>query len=144
MVTLTHTGHRMIWVEPSDRWPAWTFAVVAGGLGAIALAVWGLPAWDFHGPFHRFGVMDPLCGMTRAVRFAARGQLGSAWRYNPGAFLLAGFVLVGVPRILAGAVLGRWWAVRLGPKRLWIAIGIVAVVALEVNQQLHATLLRGP
>ena len=134
----------MFWVEPSDRWLAWTFAVVAGGLGAVALAAWGLPPWDLHGPFHRFGVMDPLCGMTRAVRFTARGQLGTAWRYNPGAFLLAGFALVGVPRIIANAVLGRWWAARLGPIRLWIALGIVAVVALEINQQLHATLLRGP
>ncbi len=116
----------------------------AGGVGALALAVWGLPPWDFHGPLHRFDVMDPLCGMTRAVRFAATGQLGTAWRYNPGAFLLAGFALICVPRTIAGAVFGHWWAARLGPKRLWITIGIVAIVALEINQQLHATLLRGP
>ncbi len=42
------------------------------GVGfAVAMAVFGLPPVDPHGPFHRFGIMDPLGGGTR---YTAQGE----------------------------------------------------------------------
>jgi hypothetical protein len=55
----------------------------AGLLAAGVLAVVGLPPVDLHGPLHRLGIMDPLCGMTRGVVAVLRGQLGRAVAYNP-------------------------------------------------------------
>lgn len=44
-----------------------------------------------HSVLHFHGVMDPLCGATRAVCLPAlRGDLGTSWQYNPiGAPLVA-------------------------------------------------------
>jgi hypothetical protein len=50
---------------------------------AAALAVWGLPSLDIHGPLHRLGVMDLLCGGTRAAYFTVTGRWATAWEYNP-------------------------------------------------------------
>ena len=38
---------------------------------------------DLHGPLHYLGVMDPLWGATRGVRWSSRGDLTGAWRYDP-------------------------------------------------------------
>ena len=50
---------------------------------AVAMAIYGLPAVDLHPPLHRLGIMDPLCGGTRAARYAAQGRFEDAWTYNP-------------------------------------------------------------
>jgi hypothetical protein len=123
-------GHRRL------LWPA-----VAGLVGAATLALIGLPPVDLHGPLHRLGVMDPLCGGTRAMRAAAEGHLVTAWRYNPLSVVLFGGALIVVARVALGAASGRWLNVRLAPRRLVVAVGIVVVGVLEVNQQLHASLL---
>jgi len=57
---------RLRW-EQADRHPTLTPLAAAGLLAAAILAVVGLPPVDLHGPLHRLGIMDPLCGMTRGV-----------------------------------------------------------------------------
>jgi hypothetical protein len=127
--------------EPRDRYP-WL-----GPLAAVVLvvgtsmAVFGLPPIDLHGPLHYMGIMDPLCGGTRGVRYALRGELGLAWRYNPLSIVVVAAALAGVARHAYGSATGRWLGVRV--PRTWpvIAAGAVLLVALKVNEQAHADLL---
>lgn len=132
--------------ERVDRHRAITWMAVAGICVGAAMAVWGLPPVDLHGPLHYAGVMDPLCGGTRSVRLTFAGRWGEAWRYNPlGPFLAIGAVLV-VARTFVGVVSGRWLTVVPAPRwwaRWWVWVpAVVLGVALEVNQHAHAALLR--
>lgn len=83
--------------------------------------------------------MDPLCGMTRAVRAAARGDVRGAYGYNPGVFVLAAFASVALVRLLVGKTTSRWLEIRIVRPRFLRAVTAVAVMALWVNQQLHAS-----
>lgn len=130
---------------PRDPWSALTWAAVAGLSAAALMAVAGLPPVDLHGVAHRFGVMDPLCGGTRAVRLAARGQWADSWTYNP----------IGIPLVLGATVIlargalgwatGRWVTLHVTlsarQRRGLKVLAAVGVVALGVNQQAHAALL---
>ena len=110
------------------------------GLGAL-MAVFGMPPFKVHGPLHQFGVMDPLCGMTRGTVAVMRGAIASAWRYNPASLLVPPAAAALVVRGLVGRATGRWLVVdwRLAP----VGWGLAAVVIglLWVNQQAHAALL---
>ncbi|MFP3988669.1 DUF2752 domain-containing protein [Streptomyces sp. E11-3] len=73
---------RPVW-EETDR-HRWLGPLTLAGLAAgTAMAVFGLPPVDLHGPLHYLGVMGPLCGGTRGVHAALLGDFGTAWRYNP-------------------------------------------------------------
>lgn len=130
-------------VERDVRDQHWAFtAVVLGGIaGALIMARLGVPPLDLHSPLHHVGVMDPLCGMTRATAALGRAELATAWRYNPGVFLLAAAAAVALVRVAVAAVTGTWWWARVRGWPVWVA-GLGGGVALEVNQQLHAGLLR--
>ena len=130
---------------PADRYRDWTWLAVFGTAGAAVMALAGLPPLDLHGPLHYLGVMDPLCGGTRAARYTMLGQWRAAWRYNPlgvAAVLGAGLMVL---RGSVGAVSGRWWtpAVVLAPgvRRLLTTALLLGLVALEIRQQLLAPLL---
>ena len=123
-------GHRAI------TWLA-VVGLAAGGL----LAVIGLPPLDVHGPLHRFGVMDPACGMTRGVRLVLRGSLAQAVRYNPASPLVVVGAAAVVVRYGFGAVTGRWLNITLRPRPVGIAVLAVLLGALWLNQQHHASLL---
>jgi hypothetical protein len=120
------------------------FAVV-GVAVAVLMAVFGLPPVDLHGPLHYLGIMDPLCGGTRAARYAMLGEWRQAWKYNPLGIVavLGSAALVG--RGLIGAITGRWLAATIvwTPRRvrLLVAVVLVLVALLEVRQQLLAPLL---
>jgi len=114
--------------QPTDRHPV--------------LAAVGLPPVDLHGPLHYLGVMDPLCGMTRGTVAVLRGRLGQAVAYNPASPLLVAGALLAVGRWLFGRLTGRWLDVTLRPTRLTVGIAAALVLALWVNQQAHAALLR--
>ena len=122
-----------------------TLAAVAGLGAATAMAVFGLPPVDLHGVLHHFGIMDPLCGGTRAARFAAVGQWSQAWRYNPLGLLVVLGGAVAVLRALVGLLTGRWVTVQVAwtprRRRSAIALLVVLAVALTVRQQLRADLL---
>lgn len=132
-------------LEAKDRWATWTRLALAGVAAALTMASIGLPPVDLHGPLHHLGIMDPLCGGTRAVRLAAMGDWSGSWRYNPlGVPLVLGgtfFVL----RAAVGSLTGRWVQIHVSwtpvwRRARWLVIAAL-IVALEVDQQFHASLL---
>lgn len=132
--------------EHRDRHRGLVYVAASGLVLAASLAIFGLPPIDLHGPLHHnFGIMDPLCGGTRGVRYAIRGEWGSAWAYNPVSIpLVVGAVAVTL-RHAIGKLTGRWFNIRLHlPRLLLIAFVVLPLAALEVNQQLHADLLMSP
>lgn len=140
----TGSGTRVIWVE-QDRLRVFSVLAVAGLVLAAAMARFGLPPADLHTPLHDMGYMDPLCGGTRATRYAAQGEFAESWRYNPlGLFVVAGASLL-IVRLAIGLLVGRWMDFRLDASpmlRRWvILIAFVLVVVLEVRQQGRADLL---
>ena len=123
-----------------DTCPWLTPFVVLGLVAGAGMAVFGFPPFGVHGPLHRLGVMDPLCGMTRAV-VALRLDPARAWAYNPGVFVLLPVAAVALARGVVGSATGRWLVVRLRASRgLLIAVAVL-VVLLWSNQQHHAALL---
>ncbi len=135
----------MVSWEFRDRYRWGAGLAVAVLLAAGLMAVLGLPPVDLHPPWHRFGVMDPLCGGTRAARYTVRGEWSEAWNYNPLGVLTvlgAGALIL---RSLVGMVSGRWLRVRIRwtPRRIRtaVAIAIILVTVLEIRQQLRADLL---
>lgn len=133
-------------LRAQDPWPVLTRLALTGLLLAAGVALVGLPPADLNGLLHRFGVMDPLCGGTRAVRLAAMGRWSESWRYNPAGVPLvvgAGVLLL---RASAGWATGRWVTVtvRWTRQRRWAvwALLVLALLVLEINQEEHAALLR--
>lgn len=131
--------------ESQDRYRYVTALAVLGVLAAAVMAVFGLPPIDLHPPWHRFGVMDPLCGGTRAARYTVQGKWREAWEYNPlgvVTVLWAGSLIV---RSLVGVVTGGWPHVRIRwtPRlvRVVVAVAVVLLMLLEIRQQLRADLL---
>lgn len=127
-------GHRVVTV----------IAMILAGI-AITMAIAGLPPVDLHGPLHKMGIMDPLCGGTRSARYTAQGNLVEAWRYNPlGIFVVLGSLVV-VLRTTLGLLSRRWLniSMRISPRARLLAIGLVVVltVLLEIRQQMRADLL---
>ncbi|MFL6054192.1 MAG: DUF2752 domain-containing protein [Actinoallomurus sp.] len=133
---------RVSW-EDRDRASGVTVVAVAGLAVGVLLAVLGLPPVDLHAPPHQFGIMDPLCGGTRALRFTLLGHWHDAWRYNPLSPVLAVGAALALLRHMVGALTGRWLTIWI-PRRVLIALAVIVLVPLEVNQQLHAGLLQGP
>lgn len=133
MLTLT--------LDPEDRHTGLTPTVFAGALAAIILALFRLPPVALHGPQHRLGIMDPLCGMTRATRFLVRGNFARAWRYNPASFALAAGAATLVARFAFGTATDRWWNVRVQSRLAVFAVLAPGVALLWLSQQLHAPLL---
>jgi Protein of unknown function (DUF2752) len=96
---------------------------------------------SIHGPEHLLGLMDPQCGMTRAVQALARGQLGTAWAYNPASFPLA-FAGVGILiGSVVGRVNGRWPTITFTRPEVVRVAAALLVALLWANQQLHASRL---
>lgn len=127
--------------EDHDRHIANTQLAVAGLLAVGLMAVFGQPAYGFHGPLHYLGIMSPTCGMSRGVMWAARGNLALAWEYNPASLLVIPAGAVTVIRAGFGRVTGRWPNLRM-QWSWWIGgLLIAALLALTWRQQLHADLL---
>ena len=131
--------------EPADRHREWTVLAVLGTATAAVMALIGLPPLDLHGPLHYLGVMDPLCGGTRAARYTMLGRWDLAWHYNPLGLLAVLGAGLAVLRAGIGAISRRWWtpvlALTPGVRRLLIVALVLGLVALEVRQQLLAPLL---
>lgn len=127
--------------ESVDRHRLLTLLAVGGLVVGGLMAILGMPPFDSHGPLYHLGIMSPICGGTRAVVYAMRGELGLSWAYNPaGVPLVAGAVLVAV-RHLVGTVSHRWLTVRVTAWRLAIVVAAALLVALQIKQQLHASFL---
>jgi hypothetical protein len=130
-------------VRRRDAHPIWTRIALCGLLIALLLAVLGLPPVDLHGPLHHLGVMDPFCGGTRSVYLTLHGRLRDAVRYNPAGPVLFVAALALLLRAAIGWSSRRWVDVHV-PPRLLIPVAVVTLVALDMNQQLHAALLMQP
>lgn len=128
-------------VEPMDTHRRMTILSLVGLAAAGLLAVVGVPPVDLHGPLHHLGIMDPLCGGTRAAFLLARGDWAGAWTYNPIVFPLAAAALLTLVRTTVGVLTGRWLAVHLPRRRTIVVLLVIALAVLEVRQQLHAELL---
>lgn len=110
-------------------------------VGASALATLGLPPVDIHSPLHFIGIMDPLCGMTRATRALALGDLATAIRYNPASPLLPLGAALVLARALIGWRTGRWLGFVIRWRRSAAVLAIVLVALLWWHQQANAELL---
>jgi Protein of unknown function (DUF2752) len=86
--------------------------------------------------------MDLLCGMTRGTVALLRGRLGQAWAYNPASPLLVAGAVLTLGRWLVGWLTGRWLDATVRRTPATVGIVLALVVALWVNQQAHAALLR--
>jgi hypothetical protein len=132
----SYNAHRLI-----------TVAAVLGVAAAGVMAVVGLPPIDLHGPLHYVGIMDPLCGGTRAARYTMRGEWAQAWRYNPLGILAVAGAVAGVGRAAVGILSGRWLTVTVSwtprRRRVIVAVVLAVMIVLEVRQQLLAELLTG-
>lgn len=131
--------------EPKDHHRWVTGIALVGLLIAAAMALFGLPPVDLHPPIHRLGIMDPLCGGTRAARFAAQGRLTQAWRYNPLGIAVVLGALLALLRTGVGLWTHRWVTMRVAwtPKRRRVVMVVVILLvgALEIRQQMRADLL---
>lgn len=123
-----------------DSYPLLTYLALGGLVAATVLAVVGVPNRDIHGPLHYLGVMDPFCGGTRSMYLTMHAQLGEAIRYNPLSPLLVLLAVAVLIRAAIGWASGRWISVHV-PRPVLITVGVVALAALEVNQQMNASLL---
>lgn len=131
--------------ERTDRWRTITTVGAIGLALAVAMGLVGLPPVDLHGPLHRMGIMDPLCGGTRAARLTAQGHLAEAWRYNPLGIAATVAAMAAVVRLAIGLATRRWIDVRLNLPpwliKVAMATAIVLFVVLEIRQQGRAELL---
>lgn len=130
-----------VWWTGRDRHGPWTALAVAGVLASVLMALFGLPPVNVHGPQHFVGVMDPLCGMTRALRLIARGQIGRAITYNPASPLVALAFVALVVRAAVAGIFGRWLDFTLPAKRSLQVVALILVALLWIHQQGHAALL---
>lgn len=131
------------WPLRLDRIDEYRWLTALAGLvviGVALLAVVGMPPVDLHGPLHYLGIMDPLCGATRAMYLSVHGRLREAMTYNPGAPILLAAAGAVVLRAAIGAASHRWLSVRI-PRRISVVLLVAALVVLEINQQSHAALL---
>ncbi len=132
----------IVWAD-RDRARPITFAAVLLLVAAIVLRIVGVPPIDVHGLLHYLGIMDPLCGGTRAMFLLTSGEFGAAAHYNPVVFPIAAAGVVLLARATVGWITQRWLDVRL-PRialRIGVALVLIAFVALGARQQLHAEML---
>jgi hypothetical protein len=129
-------------LDRDDHMRVLSWLVVVGVVAAILLAVFGLPETHFPpAPTWDYGIVMPSHGLTRASTALAKGQFGLAWSFNPAAVVLALLVVGAVVRWIV-ALFNRHWinvSVRFTPA-VWLVI-LLLVVALSINQQLHADML---
>lgn len=136
----------MLWRASRDHTPGLSLATGGFLLAVGALRLAGVPHVDIHGPLHRMGIMDPLCGGTRATYLLASGDFSAAAEYNPVVFPLAVVVAALAARLVLGITLGIWLQVRVPrpARRPLLAAFLIAVALLEIRQQVHAELLMQP
>ncbi|MDS1270873.1 DUF2752 domain-containing protein [Lipingzhangella sp. LS1_29] len=131
-------------IERVDRHRILVWIALAGLVLGSAMAVFGLPPVNLHGPAHFLGIMSPTCGGTRSVWAAMSGDLGASWRYNPlGTVLVVGAVGTLV-RFAIGVSTGRWVNVRVRSWPVPAVLGGALFLALGIRQQLNVDLLRTP
>lgn len=135
----------LVWSN-HDRFRWMTRLALGFAPAAAALWVFGIPPVDIHGPLHYAGIMDPLCGATRATYLLLSGDIGAAALYNPGVFVIAAVVLAILVRGAVGKLTGRWFGLVVGARwrRILLVVFVAAVLMLWIRQQVNADLLMAP
>lgn len=128
----------MISFADTDEMRWLTRAVALGVAAAFVLALIGGMPIDIPMPTHAIGLVDPTCGLTRASIALARGDLSSAWQFNPAVFVLAGTVVAVVLRTVWGLTRHRWVSVRMPMTAPRIAIAVVVLAGWWAYQQSNA------
>ncbi len=125
-------------VERHDqtRWITYT-TLIGFGIAIVFALIGGFPL-DTPMPTHSFGWVEPTCGLTRGSTAITRGDFALAWQYNPAAFLVMAFGLLGVLRTLAGLTTHRWVNISTRPGPIAWAIVIAGFMALWIYQQQNA------
>ncbi|MBO2456651.1 DUF2752 domain-containing protein [Actinomadura violacea] len=132
---------RVSW-DRDDRHRRLRIVAVAGLVAGALMAVFGLPPIALHSPLRLIGMVCPLCGGTRAVQALMRGDVVTAWHYNPLAFVVVPGALLVLARWGVGLATGRWVNVRvLRPAVFWTLVALLVAV-LWTNQASHAAMLR--
>lgn len=136
--TQPDAGSRAVAVGNRDAmaWMTWLSAIGLATAAVLAL-IGGLPV-DIPMPTHRFGWVEPSCGLTRGSTAVVRGDISTAWRYNPLSFAVVTFGIFGVARAVVGTVTGRWVNVRIRPSKRTLVGLVVALVAFWAYQQTNA------
>ncbi|HEY3547815.1 MAG TPA: DUF2752 domain-containing protein [Propionicimonas sp.] len=141
----SRSSARLAW-QSTDRHVQLTRTALGAALALVVLAFWGLPPVDVHGPLHRLGIMDLLCGGTRAAYFTVTGRWSLAWFYNPLGPLAVVTTTLLLLRALVGVVTRRWVVLEVTVTRtawrILIAAASVVLLALTVRQQLLVAVLR--
>lgn len=140
-VSSSWSGSVSVTWEDHDRHPMLAIVALVGLPLALLLAVFGLPPVDIHGPLHYLGVMGPTCGMTRSVMWFTRGQIATAWDYNPAGLLVVPGGLMVLARAVLGWSTGRWFEITVSRRRWLVAALVLAGIVLTVRQQLRVDLL---
>lgn len=125
-----HDGHRIL-----------STAALIGLPVAMLLAVFGLPPVNIHGPLHYLGIMGPTCGITRGVMWFTRGELATAWDYNPLSLLMVPGAILVLGRAVYGWWTGRWLQVTVRRNRWLIGLLVLGIIVLTIRQQLRVDLL---
>ena len=134
----------VVTVASRDAHPRWVWWFGTGALASVALAAFGLPPINVHGPLHFVGIMGPTCGMTRAVRSFALGNYPAALRYNPAVIFLPALAGVVFARASIGRLTGRWIDLSVRWRSRQVALPLVAMLmVLTIRQQANVDLL-GP
>lgn len=130
------------WLD-RDHAPSFTHGALFLLVGAAVLSLVGVPPVDLHGPLHYLGIMDPLCGGTRAMYLLTTGDFVRAARYNPIVFPLAVVLVILLVRAAIGWATHRWFDLTLSRtgRRLLIFALVLGLVVLGVRQQLNADML---
>jgi len=141
----TTSTFRVFAVRRTDGAPWLTMVGALGLLMAVGLLVFGLPPIDPHGPLHRVGIMDPLCGGSRSAYFTTHADFAEAWRYNPLGIVSVAAVVLVAGRAVIGFRTGHWLSpsARVPSRARWwgVAIAVVLLGMLEIRQQGRAELL---
>lgn len=135
---LDRLGHALMgwWVWPSTLLAIGTIVLVASWLFVpgpdASVTLFGSPVFPTCAVLERTGAPCGQCGMTRSWVWAARGELATAWRYNP-AGLLAWVWLVASGAVGAARLarrqpqLLRWRPAALALAAVgWAAVYLVA------------------
>lgn len=130
LVTIEQTPHRRI--------TPLTWLVLAGTALAVTLTITGLPPFGLPMPTWSIGIVTPTCGLTRASVALAKGDLATAWAFNPAAFAVALLAAITLTRLALGTLTKRWLSISLRVSGIAWAILIAIWWA---NQQLHADLI---
>jgi Protein of unknown function (DUF2752) len=128
------------WSERDEHRVGFLMAGVAVAIGLV-LRVLPRDVDVVHTFEHGLGFMAPTCGLTRGGLALLRGDLATAWSYNPAIFLVALLAAALGARFATGVATGRWLTLRVNAGFVGRLVGLALITVLWLNQQAHFAFL---